>query len=824
MSTEPSSKRLSKKTAEARDLREPDSRSKEILESEPTRTRSSRRRPSRHRSSLRRKDAFNSSTLENKDASADKPNTSPETATEACVTDSRNHAAQPEPGTCSAESPDPRGAPVTMAVPKSSPTSDSSLRRLSPIMRVRNFFGLSSPNRGHQDENPASTTLSPWSPDPVWSPDTEEARDNVLSRAGQDVNSKQRARKASVRFGTTTIRELSPVSESLVNQTRLIVSAITLVLITGILGAGILLFFSRSLEYGPRLGECRTASCRKAVEDMEALIDYGVEPCKDFYSHVCRRWEERQATSPDHASFLGSSLKKFLRQVNASLSSAMGSKPVQFLYAAKFYRLCESFLSTPSVSLREVLLPLQKLGDEFLDQFSFRDVIHRVVEYSLARGIATVLNVRLSRFPDGVFLRVMRGQTLSRKLGVHKSLPLADYMEEVLSEASIIYGHEFNLTHLLEIDQGVLNYVTARESREQRRHSTAILQNVSAVMSLAEWLDALNAHLPDTHRLSAMSVISIDNVDMIRELMNFFRHIVDYGVAYLCVHVLVDALRFDYARRLNTSSRELVVSSCLHATRLTMPGAATYISTQLFQKRTSEVHRFFEQIRNAISKGSAFSWMSEFRTEEAQRRLRDVDVYQLRSTWLPDKPYGYSLSDTFLISDFPSLFIRLKKREQLSLLEDPPVAHEEDIDDAFLLRREVAYDELWNSVVIPWFMRGEPIAYDDDVPPEFLLGTLGVLSARALLQIPLPRNTGGPWTPGEKVILHRFEHCVDVWASSTLNLSLRHLIDDDNPELYLWSQGVRSAYEALKNAAEDDLQQRSVLPFNEPKERKEAFR
>ncbi|XP_075527031.1 uncharacterized protein LOC142559301 [Dermacentor variabilis] len=564
------------------------------------------------------------------------------------------------------------------------------------------------------------------------------------------------------------------------------------------------------MMYSPRRGQCNTTTCRQAVYDLERLIDYSVEPCENFYDHVCRRWEEKQRRLVDDGpiNFLNSRVTLFLRYVNDSLSSEERATPVSadFFYAAKFYRSCERFLSAPNVSLREVLLPFRKYGEEILNRSSFTSVVRHIVELSLARGITTFLDIQLRRFPDGVFLRILRGQTLSQKLGAERVLPLQEYLEEVLNEASTIHGREFNLTYVLEIEQHLQNY-TSRERHEQRQRTT-VLQNLSTALHREEWLNILNTHLPEAQKLDNWSTLFVDNVEIIRELMSFFRGIVDYGVVYLYVQVLLDALRFDYLRRLNTSNSELIVASCLQTTRLVMRTATSAILNVLFPRQSTDVvvHRVFRQVRQVVSDGSAFAWMSEVRREEARRRLREVSIHQFRTARpLNGKQFKYDLTGTSTVSKFPSLFIRLKKRQQQSILEDPPVAHQANIDDALFLSSDVLYDNLSNTLIIPAFMRREPIVYVDTVQPEFNMGTLGVLLAGALLQAALPPNTPGPWAQFEKASFHRYDQCLLARASSALNVSLHYARDNDHPELYVWSHSARSAYGALMKTYEHSV-------------------
>nr|XP_054932376.1 endothelin-converting enzyme 2-like [Dermacentor andersoni] len=605
-------------------------------------------------------------------------------------------------------------------------------------------------------------------------------------------------------IGSTTIREISPQSETFINSTTFFIALITVVLTVAIIGTAVFLLFFGEKPHGSRLGLCSSDACRRAVLDMHMLIDNSRNPCHDFHGHVCHRWQQKTtAADADVVSFLRNGTRHLLEHINISLSmsDSYAAASDDFYSLAKFYRSCERFVSTPTLSMSDVLQPFQKYGDVVLNLSTFPDVVRHIVELSLAHGIHTVLDIRLSKFPDGVFLRILRGQTLAQKMDVQPVLPPEDYLQELLHELSSIRDRQFNLTDILYYEHTVSSIMV--QAGQEQRESAAVFEHLTTAVRQAEWLDALNVYLPDERKVSNHSIISIDSIDLIRRLFDFFKDLVDYGVVYLYIQILIDGLRFDYLRRVNGSDPERVVSSCLHATRLVIRNARNVIARHLLREKRANatILPVFSEVLRAISAGNRFAWMSDFMRQEAQRTLHDARLHQF-PTFAKEGPvleHG-DLAEASLINAFPGLFIRLKEQQQWSQLKHPPAVREAEMDDAFLLSSNVLHDALSDSVVVPASLRREPVFYDGDVPPEFALGSLGVLLARALLYAVVPSSSLALWSSEEKLALLRYEQCMDEKARSAFNVSLLYRRDHEPTTIYVLAQSARTAYDALATA------------------------
>ncbi|XP_049268958.1 uncharacterized protein LOC125757415 [Rhipicephalus sanguineus] len=107
-------------------------------------------------------------------------------------------------------------------------------------------------------------------------------------------------RKSLVRFGGTTIREITQRTRSAIawhgSQQHVLIALVAVVVL--LLSLAVLILVFVRVEDPLVLTRCSSTNCRSAARDLERFLDIGVDPCKDFYGHVCRRWEEVANAEP----------------------------------------------------------------------------------------------------------------------------------------------------------------------------------------------------------------------------------------------------------------------------------------------------------------------------------------------------------------------------------------------------------------------------------------------------------------------------------------------------------------------------------------------
>ncbi|KAL1425141.1 hypothetical protein MTO96_019487 [Rhipicephalus appendiculatus] len=323
--------------------------------------------------------------------------------------------------------------------------------------------------------------------------------------ATDDIESPTTRRKSSVRFGATSIREISHVTASLIEHHRQLVALFSIGFLSVLISAGgALLFFMLRQEHPHYLNGCSTTGCKRAVRDLERLIDVSIDPCHDFYGHVCHRWLSRY-----DAGYLERAARDLLRDLNNSLNEVdepMRVSPRLFSLA-RFYQLCTRFISTRTLQLSDMLQPFQQYAD-LLALSTFSELIGRVIELSLVRGVRTLLDIRLVRMSKAaVRLRISCGISLAQKCCDNSSAELDLYLGTLLSgvsemlqenggpprplNPSDIAGMDTNLHPLMvaPINEQNYNISLCRRGPASGKHSRVIVTNVDAIRTLLYYVE-----------------------------------------------------------------------------------------------------------------------------------------------------------------------------------------------------------------------------------------------------------------------------------------------------------------------------------------------
>ncbi|XP_065301758.2 uncharacterized protein [Dermacentor albipictus] len=624
--------------------------------------------------------------------------------------------------------------------------------------------------------------------------------------ASDDIESATTGRKSSVRFGATTIREISHITASLIEHHRPVVALFVLGFLCVLVSAGgVLLFFVLRQETSHYLDACSTLGCKRAVRDLERLIDVSIDPCHDFYGHVCRRW-----VSHYDAGYVEKAARDLLRDLNSSLNEVDEPNRVspRLFSLAQFYQFCNQFIGARNLQLSDMLRPFEQYVD-VLALSTFPEVIGRVVDLSLALGVRTLLDIRLVRMEKtAVRLRIGCGTSLAQKCCENSSAELHLYLSTLLSAASEILPkggprHSLDASDITNVDAHVHPLMVAPINEQS--YVISVFESLNRGISSGQWRAAINMALPNSSHLKNHSRVIIANVDAITKLLDYFGSRKDKGVVYVYVQVLMEAMRFDYLRRRSAEGPDGAVRICLRATWSALSGAKDVVASQFVRSHETMARTVFERVLSSVLQDAEGSpWMGDLIKRNAKVTLGGVSLRSFAAAVSNGSANEGSdvsgLSTSLALSEFPGLFMDLRRARQKRFLEDPPLLRvstdEYGSDDFLFFESRVVYDVLSNSLKVPEAVRREPILYPEDVPLEFALGTLGMLMARELLRAAVPSRMPLLWTSQEQVAFMRYDQCVDSLRGA-MNISLDRPQDNQAPEYYFWLQGARTAYAAL---------------------------
>ncbi|KAL1458836.1 hypothetical protein MTO96_027661 [Rhipicephalus appendiculatus] len=233
----------------------------------------------------------------------------------------------------------------------------------------------------------------------------------------------------------------------------------------------------------------------------------------------------------------------------------------------------------------------------------------------------------------------MQGNTLARKLGgANHTAATERYLAQLHGEASRLLtlpdeaGAAPGMERILQLDRR-LEFLLSKSGTELRFPVT-VLGSLSDRLGTLDWIRLINEHLSPHDRLGYQDYVILDSYDALRDAVRFLfggfegLHEVAY---YICLHVLVEALRLDYQRRqqqgvaASRNAAESVVRTCLQAAL--SDTWSVLLSTVLASESTGEgaVHRVADPLVRS-ARLNPMAWMGDAIRNRARKIVATVSV------------------------------------------------------------------------------------------------------------------------------------------------------------------------------------------------------
>ncbi|XP_077552990.1 uncharacterized protein LOC144167678 isoform X2 [Haemaphysalis longicornis] len=616
-----------------------------------------------------------------------------------------------------------------------------------------------------------------------------------------------------VTFGRTTVVEITRATMSFVRARRKSCGlCCTLPLCLGTLAAVVVF-----LLYAPRrtyLENCTSIVCMRALSTLESLLDNAVDPCRDFHGHVCHLWDEMHG---GRVTYIEHSLHHMAHHVGQALLDVNANSDMspQTRVVTEFYSLCSRFVTAPdrTAPLHEILRPLADAYSYLLRLNRFSDVLVRLVELSLAHGVRTVFGTKFVRRGGTAFLAMFPGKTLAQRVLPFPTASFRDYLRTFAEEvAKTDPSRKFQVDGVLTLNEQLhqLLLPLTHDGGPSQLLAVSGLENLSGALNATGWLSALNAHLPPTQHLSHESLISVDGYDVLRDVLQLFERQTHDSVMYVYLDVLVDAFRFDYIRSLPNKSDTDVGVMCLQASQESIWHTRNVVSNVIFggndvsKIATTAIFRHIHEY--ALHGGESLLWMSSAMRHQVydilatiKLRLYDGQFFNTSSATISDSSLNATIGAS--PTDFPGLYMRLKKDQLQAFLRNPDAVSDGD-DRLHFFDNGPKHSARENVLGVPASVRVEPLLYPVEVPSAFTAGTLGTVMARELHRSSTPRLD--PWDKKPREAMKKFEECARSRVKAALNVSLSegNTLDESRslPEYVFWTMAARTAYGALRES------------------------
>ncbi|KAK8777327.1 hypothetical protein V5799_029328 [Amblyomma americanum] len=507
-------------------------------------------------------------------------------------------------------------------------------------------------------------------------------------------------------------------------------------------------FMVWATETRRRRNECGSAECRDARAFLDSFLDKAIEPCSDFYRHVCRRWRMENV---DGATLAEKAARDLIGSLHLTLLERARHQEATSQAEAllvNFYNGCRQFVSsTRRIQGRRFVRPNESDID-ILRLPNPSAVLRKVVLLSLHRGISTLLSVNIVRHGDrGMALYVSKGRTLAEKLAdtAHRTA-LTEYITEALEQHTGEIEASMNMSNIGAKIHELMSFDRIT-SRNEDNFPTAETVNASHFATLMQetqprhWLEFVNTLLHGTFRLSEESPVMSHHLTLVKAAVEYFANNQRIGLIYIFLHIITEVGQFYHKSSLKSEA-----DVCLTASQEVMGPSWLIIFSGLTRSLLSTPSRagsIFYSVRRLSSQQLLDYAMEEADKMRALAALKGVAMLVDYEPLHPRSPPNGSVVPQLILADnFSYYYASLKALEARRRLQEPPYLAEVLIAESFMTG-ETTYSRLANAIVLPPAVRQPPMMYSTRVPLEFDTGTVGVLLAKEVFQAGLPSAGNG---------------------------------------------------------------------------------
>ncbi|XP_064487065.1 uncharacterized protein LOC135399214 [Ornithodoros turicata] len=604
----------------------------------------------------------------------------------------------------------------------------------------------------------------------------------------------QRRRKSSVRFGPSTIRELTELTISKIEQkltTHPVIIVMSFIITITIL---MLLFLMFQMQFStPGSRPCESVACHNAVNFLDSVSNPDVRPCDDFYSNVCHKW------IANDSSFLVDIVDDFYNGSHSTMMMKGSELPDRYgthIFKSS-YRLCHGFMTKGRNSIEDIL---NHMNFESHGPSDKPKIVLWLAELSLKKGLDSVFRLRVVRWREsGVYLYVTPGKSLGQRLGEEtREGNFQLYLSEVIDSLNLTSASNELVNGIVELDARIEDLTAGDEDEQPVRHQVGDLARLSERLSTQDWLTTVNAILAGG--ISGLNVGSdflawnfnatVKAVDAVLSSMEQVRN------NYIYLLVAAELLRFDYARRFKHYTG--VPTFCFGASMRLLTHTWSFLvsRTRDQTRRDEELVRLYDGIFDVITKSKYNALMDNTTRDHTVTLLKEVAIVKFSTEeFTLDISADYSgvgAPTDFLGSYLPLLEHGTRLHLQVPLSYDAETLNE--IQYLGVLR------QLKSSglVVVPTASKTVPLFYSGQVPSYFNFGTVGYLLAKELSRMIRPflaRDRPNPmWTPSGISAVEPALQCLKGIATNISGTTGFGGYES----LFEWSRSVQIAYDAME--------------------------
>ncbi|XP_064487047.1 uncharacterized protein LOC135399200 isoform X2 [Ornithodoros turicata] len=477
-------------------------------------------------------------------------------------------------------------------------------------------------------------------------------------------------------------------------------------------------------------GPCNSSECSEAFLLMKAVMNEGIDPCHNFYGHVCYGWK----TGSDIPTIFNYTMEMLYRKISFQFRQTKFAPDRYGIHILQTLHVeCHKFMRERGRPLKE-LLDVFEDERKILNMANYSEVLTNLFWFSLSRGLNSVFQLGAVKWHKKTYLHVATGKTILQKLREkefhgHVKQFLTDTIQQLDSKsAQPLYET------VASIDTKLTALNVDDDTPEERNVTDAT--DLSEHLPLEFWVAALEKLSERLPLSPTILTTSFNNTRYICQSLE--GHPTNSRLIYVYLLLVMEALSFEYWRRGRSQFARDINTVCLHMPVLprTLPyliGKVSGVSSLIHQ-----VHELYKSILNTMSDAKYFPWMDGHTWNNARARLRNLPLLTFPGPSSDNVPPEIDYTKlTNLSGGFMKSYVDVVAFDKAVQTEFPPDLALRLINQV-QFDNEVRYLEMLRLVVMANTLNVPPMMYSNAIPTEFNFGTVGVLLAKVLVGIMSP--------------------------------------------------------------------------------------
>ncbi|XP_077493955.1 uncharacterized protein LOC144104688 [Amblyomma americanum] len=501
---------------------------------------------------------------------------------------------------------------------------------------------------------------------------------------------------------------------------------------------------------------CLKSACHGVLEYMDAIVDKRVNPCHNFYRHVCGRWLSN-ATAPAPSSFMADVLRNYTaRRHQMMMARLSGSQPADMV--SRYYGTCVAYLGVPR-TVRDIVNKVLEVSGTTIKSWlnmTSEQAFFKLLQLSFLFRLHALFRLTAGIIESKVYLGIDRANSFKQRLpSAGRHTHGKSYLTTALKAIGDEDINDTIIAPCLALDDTIGFNETLRQVL--RSPLTPTSEADCAEFPPTKWIEGTNSQnmkLPaeEVNVLARNFKATCNNLKLV--LMHKMPSVKTF---YIVALLAVDFLKLDFTR--TATSKQLEAESvqriCHHDTvntfkRLWLPALSEVLS--ISPTTVEAISGYFSTTQHVIDEeGAAYpKWMNVKDRITALDKARHMSIVTLNIGNVSKEEVDHSrFNPSFGMNNNDWVYNKANVLRRTHIPDDVDEDSTIPEDEEYTQNVEVQLlaNSTTNTVVVPHMFAVHPVFFDDISAGSYAnVAMLGFHIARKVMALLIGLRESSPWS------------------------------------------------------------------------------